>query len=262
MTKRYETLKAPIFDSHAHYTDRQFDADRLELLQTFPSHGIVGVMEAAVDLETARAAIALAEQVPFLVTAIGAHPGELPAEPNYLEQLRELAKHPSVKAVGEIGLDYHYEGYDANLQKRVLREQLELARELDLPVILHCRDAMGDMLALLRDYAPLDGVMHCYSGSAESAKEVLNMGLYLGFTGVVTYKNARKALETLRIVPADRMLIETDCPYLSPVPYRKYHCNSTMLPATAEVMARETDMTAAEVLHHTAENAARLYRIK
>ena len=250
-----------IFDSHTHYTDAAFDADRDELLRSFPEQGVTGCMVCGTDLETSQASVQLAEQYPeLLIAAAGIHP-ECPEPPDgYLDALSALAAKDAVHAIGEIGLDYHYEGYDKAVQQRVLREQLVLAKQLDLPVILHCRDATGDMLAILREFAPLSGVMHCFPGSAETAQEVLEMGLYIGFTGVITFKNARKPLEALRHIPPDRLLIETDCPYMAPVPYRGKRCDSTMLTETAAVMAREKGVTAAEICRITAENAARLFR--
>ena len=255
-------MSAPIFDSHSHYTDEAFDADRTELLSSFPSRGIVHCMVCATDLPTCAQSIALAEQFPeLIITAVGVHP-ECPEPPaGYLDRLREFAAHPSVHAIGEIGLDYHYEGYDKDAQQRILREQLALAKALDLPVILHCRDAMGDMLQILREYLPLRGVMHCFGGSAESAREVLQMGLYIGFTGVITFKNAKKPLAALRSVPLDRLLIETDCPYMAPVPYRGQRCDSTMLTETAAVMAREKGVSYEEICRITAENAERLFGV-
>lgn len=250
-----------IFDSHSHYTDAAFDPDRDELLRSFPEKGVVQCMVCGTQLEDSAECIALAEQYPaLLVTAAGVHP-ECPLPPaGYLSRLRELAQHPCVHAIGEIGLDYHFEGYDKTAQIRTFREQLSLAEELNLPVILHCRDAIGDMLEILREYAPLSGVMHCFPGSSETAREVLRMGLYIGFTGVITFKNARKPLEALRSIPLDRLLIETDCPYMSPVPYRGQRCDSTMLTETAAVMAREKGVSTEEICRITAENAARLFR--
>lgn len=248
-----------IFDSHAHYTDRAFDDDRQTLLASFPEKGIVSCMIAASDLYSAQQGLALAEDFPFLINAVGIHPECPDAPKDYLNTLRTLAKHRSVKAIGEIGLDYHYEGFDREKQKKLLCEQLALAEELQLPVILHCRDAMGDMMEILREYRP-KGVMHCFSGSAESAKEVLALGLYIGFTGVITFKNARRPLEALAEVPLDRLLIETDCPYMAPVPYRGKRCDSTMLTETAAVMAREKGVSVAEIGRITAENAARLFQ--
>ncbi|MBP0975121.1 MAG: TatD family hydrolase, partial [Oscillospiraceae bacterium] len=233
-----------IFDSHAHYTDPAFDSDRAALLGSFPDKGIAGCMVCGTQLSDSAAAVALAEQYPSLiVTAVGIHP-ECPLPPaDYLDSLRQLAAHPSVKAIGEIGLDYHFEGYDIAAQERILREQLTLAKALDLPVILHCRDATGDMLAILREFAPLEGVMHCFPGSAETAREVLQMGLYIGFTGVITFKNARKPLEALRSIPPERLLIETDCPYMAPVPYRGERNDSRKAYAVAVKLAEIRGVT-------------------
>ena len=254
--------KLVIFDSHSHYTDSAFDSDRETLLSSFPEKGIAGCMVCGTQLADSAAAIALAGQYPaLLVTSVGIHP-ECPLPPaGYLDELRAMAQHPCVKAIGEIGLDYHFEGYDKAAQQRILREQLALAKELDLPVILHCRDAIGDMLSILHEFAPLEGVMHCFPGSAETAREVLQMGLYIGFTGVITFKNARKPLEALRSIPPERLLIETDCPYMAPVPYRGQRCDSTMLTETAAVMAREKGCSLEEMCRITAENAMQLFHI-
>ncbi len=249
-----------IFDSHTHYTDAAFDPDRDALLRTFPEKGVTGCMVCGTDLPTSAACIRLAEQYPALmIAAVGVHP-ECPVPPSdYLQTLEQLAASETVHAIGEIGLDYHYEGYDKEQQQRILREQLLLAKKLNLPVILHCRDATGDMMGILREFAPLDGVMHCFPGSAETAREVLQMGLYIGFTGVITFKNAKKPLEALRSIPADRLLLETDCPYMAPVPFRGKRCDSTMLTETAAVMAREKGVMTEEICRITAENAARLF---
>lgn len=248
-----------IFDSHTHYTDAAFDADRDALLAALPQQGVIRCMAAACDMESSVENVTLAERYSHIYAAVGIHPECMDVPADYLQRLREMANHPKVKAIGEIGLDYHYDGYDADFQKKILCEQLQLAKELHLPVILHCRDAMGDMLEILRQHRPEKGVMHCFSGSAESAKEVLRLGMYIGFTGVVTFKNARKPLEALAAVPLDRMLIETDCPYLAPVPYRGKRCDSTMLTEVIAVLAREKGITPAEIGRLTAENAATLF---
>ena len=249
-----------IFDSHSHYTDEAFDADRDALFASFSEKGVRRCMVCATDLPSAQACLDLADAYPsLLITAVGVHPETPDAPEGYLDRLREFTKHPSVRAIGEIGLDYHYEDCDPVQQKVILREQLALAKELHLPVILHCRDAMGDMLEILREFAPLEGVMHCFSGSAESAQEVLKLGLYIGFTGVITFKNAKKPLAAMRSVPVDRLLLETDCPYMAPVPYRGTRCDSTMLNETAAVMAREKGVTTEEICRITAENAAKLF---
>lgn len=248
-----------IFDSHTHYTDRAFDSDRDALLTSLPQQGVVRCMAAACDMESSADSVALAARYPHFYAAVGVHPEYKDVPSDYLQRLREMANNPKVKAIGEIGLDYHYDGYDADFQKKIFCEQLQLADELHQPVIIHCRDAMGDMLEILRQYRPKKGVMHCFSGSAESAKEVLKLGLYIGFTGVVTFKNARKPLEALAQVPLDRMLIETDCPYLAPVPYRGKRCDSTMLTEVIAVLASAKNISPAEIGRITAENAARLF---
>ena len=251
-----------IFDSHSHYTDAAFDHDRDALLAGFPEKGIVRCMICGTDLETSAACADLAARFPdLLIAAVGIHPETPDAPAGYLDVLRKAAEDPLVHAIGEIGLDYHYENYDRAQQIRLLREQLTLAKSLDLPVILHCRDAIGDMIRILHEFAPLNGVMHCFPGSPETAKEVLDMGLYIGFTGVITFKNAKKPLAALRSVPLDRLLIETDCPYMAPVPYRGKRCDSTMLTETAAVMAREKGVSTEEICRITAENAARLFRV-
>ena len=249
-----------IFDSHSHYTDSAFDADRFELLSKFKQNGVNRCMVAASDIPSAEAGLKLAESFPdLIITAVGVHP-ECPHPPaDYLDTLRTLTTHPSVKAIGEIGLDYHYEDCEKEQQIRIFREQLVLAREQDLPVILHCRDAVGDMMPILREFRGLRGVMHCFSGSPETAREVLELGLYIGFTGVITFKNAKKPLAALQAVPLDRLLLETDCPYMAPVPYRGQRCDSTMLTETAAVMAREKGVSTDEICQITAENAARLF---
>lgn len=255
--------KLSIFDSHSHYTDEAFDSDRDAILQALPEKGVIRCMTCGTDLQSSLDNISLAERYPeLLIAAAGVHPESPDAPAGYIDQLREMiAAHPCVKAVGEIGLDYHYEGYDRAQQIRILREQLALAKETGYPVILHSRDATGDMTEILREFAPLSGVMHCFSGSAETAREVLDMGLYIGFTGVITFKNAKKPLAAMREVPLDRLLIETDCPYMAPVPYRGKRCDSSMLTETAAVMAREKGVSVPEICRITAENAARLFRI-
>lgn len=252
--------KLCIFDSHSHYTDGWFDDDRAEILNGMREKGVARIMTCGTDLPTTAASIALAEQYPeLLIAAAGVHPEQPDPPAGYLDALREYAKHPAVRAIGEIGLDYHYEGCNAEQQKKILREQLALAKELDMPVILHSRDATGDMQEILREFAPLKGVMHCFSGSAETAREVLAMGLYIGFTGVITFKNARKPLEAMQAVPPERLLIETDAPYMAPVPYRGKRCDSSMLTETAAVMAREKGVSVEEICRITYENAERLF---
>lgn len=251
-----------IFDTHSHYTDAAFDADRTELLSTLPQTGVALAMLACVDLDDAAAIQQLSEQYDYLYASVGIHPENIangiPADAE--QKLRTLVTHLKVRAIGEIGLDYHYEGYDRDAQIALFRMQLALAKELDLPVIVHCRDAAADCLEILREYRP-DGVMHCFSGSAETAKEVLALGMYIGFTGVLTFKNAKKALRALAVVPDDRLVLETDCPYMAPEPYRGKRCNSSMILQTAAAAAQVKGVDTETILRQTLENGCRLYRI-
>lgn len=250
-----------IFDSHAHYDDSRFDADRDAVLSELPLRGIVGVMNAASDLASAGRSIELAEKYDFVYAAAGVHPHEAREVPADLEdRLAVLLKHPKVMAVGEIGLDYHYDFSPRDIQIKVFELQLQVALEHDLPVIVHDREAHGDTLRLLKKYAP-KGVVHCYSGSAEMAAELLALGFYIGFTGVVTFKNARKVFEAARAVPLDRLLIETDCPYMAPEPHRGKRCDSSMLTATAAALAGLRGLDTQELLNLTCENARAAYHI-
>ncbi len=251
-----------MFDTHAHYTDRAFDADREELLAELPEKGVSLVMLAGCSTQDSAACAALANRYDYIYAAAGVHPecvDELPE--NWLAEIRRIAEtEPKVRAIGEIGLDYHYDGYDAEKQKAVFTAQLELAQELDLPVILHVRDAIGDAMEILRKYRPR-GVMHCYSGSAETAKEILSLGLHISFTGVLTFKNARKALEVLELLPPERFMLETDCPYMAPVPFRGKRCDSSMIAHTAEKAAEIMGMDTQQLIDRCCENGKKLFGI-
>ena len=251
-----------IFDSHAHYDQKRFDADRAEVIAALPAAGVTRVLNAACDLPSTHEGIALAEAYPFFWCSAGVHPHEAEDAPaDYLEQLKELVKHPKVVAIGEIGLDYHYDFSPRDIQRRVFEEQLILAKELDLPVIIHDREAHGETMELLTRYRP-KGVVHCFSGSAEMARQVVELGMYVGFTGTVTFKNARKPLEAVAAVPADRLLMETDCPYMAPEPLRGRRCDSSMLPYTAAAMAAAKGMTPQQLADAAAANACRLFGIE
>ena len=230
-----------IFDSHAHYDDERFDADRDELLESIHREGVEYIMTIGADLPTSYAARELAERYDFVYFAAGIHPEQAGDAPeNYLEELKALAAHPKCRAIGEIGLDYYWaENPPKERQMELFRQQVLLAKELGLPVIIHDREAHADTLALLRELHPA-GVLHCFSGSVEMAKEVAALGMYLGFTGAITFKNARKAPQAAAAVPADRLLIETDCPYMAPEPYRGKRCDSSMLPRVAPELSQAT----------------------
>ena len=251
-----------IFDSHAHYDDEQFDPDRDALLAALPGMGVRCIMNAASDLDSARRGIALAGRYAQLYCSVGVHPHEAKDAPADLEeQLERLAACEKVRAVGEIGLDYHYDFSPRDRQQEVFRRQLQMARELDLPVIVHDREAHRDTVELLREYRP-KGIVHCFSGSAEMARELVGLGLYIGFTGVVTFHNARKALAAAAVVPAERLLIETDCPYMAPVPFRGRRCDSSMLEHTARALAAVRGIEVQALVDQTFRNACDVYGIE
>ena len=251
------------FDTHAHYDDRAFDADRFALLEAVHAAGVERIVDPGCTRESSRAALALAERFPFVYAAVGIHPEELDdSTPEALEEIAALAEHPKCVAVGEIGLDYYWAAEHKEAQKLLFRQQIALALELDKPVIVHDREAHGDSLAIVRDYPGLRGVFHCYSGSAEMAQELLRRGWYLGFDGPVTYKNARKTLEVLDVCPLERILIETDSPYLSPMPNRGKRNDSRNLRFIAAAIAERKGIAPEELAALTLENGKRLFRIE
>lgn len=251
-----------IFDSHAHYDDSAFDSDREELLAMLPQKGVCHVINAGASLKGSAASIALAEKYEYFHAAAGIHPEDAFGLPeDWQEQLKKMLAHPKVVAVGEIGLDYYYEdACPREIQQQVFEAQLKLAKEFDLPVIIHDREAHGDTMEFLRKYRPR-GVVHCFSGSAEMAKEVVSLGMYVGLGGVVTFKNARHPLEVAAVVPPNRLLNETDAPYMAPVPYRGKRCDSTLIPYSAAKIGEIKGVSAQEVLSWGKENAARLFGI-
>lgn len=250
-----------IFDAHAHYDDKWFDEDRSALLSSMPENGISYIVNAAVDIATAKTAVGYAEQYPHMYACAGIHPENLEGlADDYLDQLAELLEHPKVVALGEIGLDYHWD-IPRDIQNRVFEEQLRLARELDVPVVIHDREAHGDVMELIRRYKP-KGLMHCYSGSTEMLKEVMRLGMSISLGGTVTFKNARVPVEVAEAVPLDRLLLETDAPYLSPVPNRGKRNDSRNIAYTAQRIAELRGLDAQELIDITTENAKRLYGIK
>ncbi len=249
---------AKIFDTHSHYDDARFeDPDGIisELLRT----DVSGIVHASTDFLSAEFGIKMSKKYSEYYTSVGIHPefAEKYSEKD-IPRLRELAlSSEKVVAIGEIGLDYHYEGYDRAAQVNLFRAQIELANSLDLPVIVHSRDATGDCMEILRELKPR-GVMHCFSGSWETAKEVLSLGMYLGFTGVLTFKNSKKAQEVVRNMPAGRLLLETDCPYMAPEPHRGETCHSGMIKFTAEKAAELRGISVDEMLELAERNAREL----
>lgn len=249
-----------IFDTHAHFDDKKFDSDRDELLKALPEKGVCAAVNQSTDLKTAEISIALAEKYDYIYAAVGIHPENLESlREDYISVLRELSKHEKVLAIGEIGLDYYWD-IPKDRQLRVFEEQLELSRELSLPVCVHDREAHGDTLSLLQKYRP-KGVVHCFSGSREMAKEVLKIGMYIGVGGALTFKNARKIIEVVEDTPLDRIVLETDAPYLAPVPFRGKRNDSSLIAYVAEKAAEIKGVTADELLKITCENAKRLYQM-
>ena len=252
-----------LFDTHAHMDDRAFDTDREELLSALPGQGLALVMNPGCSLESSRNAVRLAKEYDYIYAAVGSHPDAADeVDGAVLEEYRELCKlNSKVKAIGEIGLDYHYEDIPRDIQLKAFRAQMELARELGLPVIVHERDAHEDGMAVVRDFPEVTGVFHCYSGSAEMARQLVDRGWYIGFTGVLTFKNARKAIEVASSIPLERIVLETDCPYMAPEPFRGRRNDPGKLYRMAEKLAEIRGLTVEEVQAITVENGKRLYRI-
>jgi len=251
-----------LFDSHAHLDDEKFNQDRDELIAALNKSGVSYFVNIGVDEQSSLDAIALAEKYDFVYASVGMHPhGAEEFDEEYLDKIRQLAiNNKKVVAIGEAGLDYHYD-VDRQAQKKAFIMQIKLANELDLPIIIHNRDAHKDVLDILTEYKPKNAVIHCYSGSAEMAKVLVKMGYYISFSGTVTYKNARNVQEAAKVVPLDRLLIETDSPYLSPEPERGTRNNPSKVRFTAIKLAELKGVSFEELVQATTENAKRIYRI-
>lgn len=254
----------PIFDTHAHYDASAFDSDRDAVLSALPGDGVAFVVDPGCDVASSRTAVALAERYPHVYAAVGIHPEDCGnCTDADFDVIRTLAQHKKVVAVGEIGLDYYWaENPPKAFQAQVFRRQIELALELNLPVIVHDRDAHGDSLAIVLEYPQLRGVFHCFSGSPEMAEELLKRGWYLGFDGPVTYKNVRRAPEVAAVTPLDRMLVETDAPYMTPVPHRGKRNDSRYLPYVLETLAAWKGVSPSELERITLENGKRLFGLE
>lgn len=252
-----------LFDTHAHLDDHAFDADRETLLDTLPQQGLALVMNPGCNLESSRNAVALANRYDYLYAAVGSHPDAADeVTPAVLDEYRMLCKQNNkVKAIGEIGLDYHYEDIPRHIQQRAFRAQMALAQELNLPVIIHEREAHEDGMAIIREFPDVTGVFHCYSGSAEMARQLVDRGWYIGFTGVLTFKNARKALEVASCIPLERIVLETDCPYMSPEPFRGKRNDPSRLIYMAQKLAALRNLSVEEIHAITTDNGKRLYHI-
>ena len=252
-----------LFDTHAHLDDRAFDADRAELLAALPQQGLALVMNPGCSLASSRNVDKLTREYDYIYGAVGSHPDvcdEVTEE--VLEQYRQLCReNPKIKAIGEIGLDYHYEEIPRAVQQRAFRMQMALAAELNLPVIVHDRDAHGDSMAIVEEFPTVKGVFHCYSGSVEMAQWLVDRGWYIGFTGVLTFKNARKALEVAEAIPLERIVLETDCPYMAPEPFRGKRNDPGKLYRMAQRLSELRGYTEDEIRAITLENGKRLYGI-
>ena len=252
-----------LFDTHAHVNDPAFDADRDDLLRALPEQGIQYMLNVGCCLQSSRDCVALAQKYPYIYASVGSHPDSADeVNEEVLEEYRKLCKlNPKVKAIGEIGLDYYYEDIPRDVQKKAFYMQMELARELNMPVIIHERDAHEDGFSIVRQFPDVTGVFHCYSGSAEMAKQLVKLGWYIGFTGVLTFKNARKAIETAQAIPLDRIVIETDCPFMAPEPFRGKRNDPGKVFRMAEKLAELRGISVEEAQRITLENGKRLYRI-
>lgn len=251
-----------LFDTHAHLDGSRFDADREALLRDLPGKGIGLLMNPGCDLSSSRAAVQLAEENPWIYAAVGTHPDDADhLSEDALNTYRQLAQSPKVMAIGEIGLDYHYEDVPREMQKETFRRQMALAQELNLPVIVHEREAHEDGLKIVEEFPEVTGVFHCFSGSKEMAQWLVARGWYIGFTGVLTFKNARRAIETAEAIRRDRIVIETDCPYMAPEPFRGRRNDPGYLYRMAERLGEIWGVTPEEAQRITYENGKRLYRI-
>lgn len=252
-------MNSIIFDSHAHYDDSKFDGCRDELLKELPNNGVCGVVTCGCDGNSSRAAIALAEQYGYIYAAVGIHPENLQSN-TQLSEIERLAGHKKCVAIGEIGLDYYWNSENKAEQREVFEQQIVLASRLGLPIIVHDRDAHSDTLELLKKHRPR-GVVHCFSGSPETAREILEIGMYIGVGGVITFKNAKRLPEVVKMLPEERLLTETDCPYLAPEPFRGKLCNSAMIRYTAEKIAELRGTDTEHILTVSRGNAEKLFGI-
>lgn len=250
-----------IFDTHSHYLRRDFGDELDSVVQSLPGKNVGRVIAVGCNLESSREEIELSRKYDFVYASAGIHPEDAHDLPDDWEsRIAEMLKNEKVLALGEIGLDYHENEVPREVQKEIFRRQLEIAKKADIPVIIHSRDASADTMEILREYKP-QGVVHCFSGSPETAREVVKLGMYVGFTGVLTFKNAKKAVASCETVPIDRLLLETDCPYMAPVPHRGERCDSSMIAFTAAKMAEIKGVSADEMIEIARENGERLFRL-
>lgn len=258
-----------LFDTHAHYDDERFDKDRDELLRSMPENGVGLILNPGCDVETSRKALSYARAYPHVYAAVGFHPENIEGMSDEaveagLGEIEAMAADPRVRAIGEIGLDYYWckDPAERKRQQEVFRAQMRMAGRLDLPVIVHDREAHLDCLTIVEQYPKARGVFHCYSGSAEFAQRLLDLGWYISFTGVITFKNAKKALDVIRMMPMERIMVETDAPYMAPEPYRGKRNSSLYVYRMAEAIAEVKGLPVEEVIRMTTENGKRLFGIE
>lgn len=253
-----------LFDTHAHFDDPQFDSDRDEVIKSLADDGVTRVMNIGANMETSKKAIEIANKYDFIYATVGVHPCDTyDMTDEDIERLRIMAKNnPKVRAIGEIGLDYHFDDTKPDIQKEWFIKQLRLAKELNMPVVIHDRDSKGDVIEILKREGISNGVMHCFSGSAETARELVKMGFMISFTGVLTFKNARRAVEACRSIPMERLMIETDCPYMAPEPHRGERNYSGYVKYVARKMAEIKGLSYEETARITMENGLRFYGIE
>lgn len=254
-----ETVSPMIFDSHAHYDDERFDEVREELILNLNKKGVGGIINCGCDYNSSKFSLELAEKFDFVYAAVGIHPSNIDSNTT-IEQIEELSKHKKCIAIGEIGLDYYWTQDNKPLQLEIFKKQLILANKLNLPVIVHDREAHSDTLELLKKHKPL-GVVHSFSGSVEMANEILKLGMYIGIGGVITFKNAKKLPEVVKELPLERLLLETDAPYLTPVPYRSEINHSQMIYFTAKKIAEIKNCEISTILNAAFSNAVKLFKI-
>ena len=259
MEKEINPKNLPIFDSHAHYDDKAFEENLTDTVRQMKTNGVVGVINGGVNYESSAKIIELSKRFDIFYSAVGVHPEDLYSGEKFSpDKLLNLVSDPKTVAIGEIGLDYHWDTHSADFQKVWFEAQLDFAKQVNLPVIIHDREAHGDTLEILKKHKP-KGVLHCFSGSNEMAKEILKLGMYIGVGGVVTFKNARKTVEVVKELPLDRLLLETDAPYLSPEPFRGKRCKSDLIYFTARRIAEIKEIAVEEVLKASIENIKTLF---
>ncbi len=259
MEKEINPKNLPIFDSHAHYDDNAFENDLTDTVWQMKTNGVVGIINGGVNYESSAKIVELSKRFDIFYSAVGVHPEDLYSGEKFSsDKLLNLVRDPKTVAIGEIGLDYHWDTHSADFQKVWFEAQLDFAKQVNLPVIIHDREAHGDTLEILKKHKP-KGVLHCFSGSNEMAKEILKLGMYIGVGGVVTFKNARKTVEVVKELPLDRLLLETDAPYLSPEPFRGKRCKSDLIYFTARRIAEIKEIAVEEVLKASMENIKTLF---